>query len=490
MRVELAGGSPQTIAPDATGRAAWASRETVIFTDSKSRRLHRIAVAGGTASAILTESDDDVEQHWPSMLPDGDHFVYLAVPRVAGAAGSRTFELRIGSMASRTSQRLGPSASMAVFAPPRTLLLVRDGVLWAQPFDPGRRQLAGDAVRVADTVVSNRANGRGAFDASRNGVIVFRNGVIDFDSFNLNVVSRSGERVQSFTASTQVLGPALAPDGKRIAFHRIEPNGGDVWIADLADGLPRRFTFDASQENASPVWSPDGKAIAFRSRRGGKWGLYLKPADGVGSETLLAEFDMPVSPMTWSPDGGYILAMVNDPKRDWDIWQYSMTEKRATPLLDSPFREGFPQLSPDGRWLAYTSNSSGSNQLFVQSFPSGRGLWQATTAGVASARWRGDGRELITMQALQAFGASGYAVSAIGVTAEGEGLRFGPSKPLFKTTNVSGPVPGYSGNYMPWAVSADGQRFFLQQSASAERQPDQSGDIVVVMNAAQLAPRQ
>ena len=156
----------------------------------------------------------------------------------------------------------------------------------------------------------------------------------------------------------------------------------------------QRFTFDATQDNASPVWSPDGSRIAFAAQRNGKSGVYVKAADGTGMEEVLTESVIPMMPMSWSPDGklGGVHA---------EFWKRATSgrcrwsgDKKPFPILESPFAEGFAQVSPDGKWLAYNSNETGRPEIYVKQFPEGPGKWQVSTDGGQFPRWRRDGTEL------------------------------------------------------------------------------------------------
>jgi Tol biopolymer transport system component len=158
-------------------------------------------------------------------------------------------------------------------------------------------------------------------------------------------------------------GVDLSPDGKKFAVHMHENEGGDNWIFDSAQNRMQRFTFDAGQDNAMPVWSPDGTRIAFGSRRNGNWGLYIKPADGTAKEESITESDLPKMPMSWSPDGKLLVYWVLDPKTRGDIWAVPLDgERKPAAILQSQFNEGLPQISADGKWIAYSSDEGGNRQ--------------------------------------------------------------------------------------------------------------------------------
>ena len=169
---------------------------------------------------------------------------------------------------------------------------------------------------------------------------------------------------------------ALSPDGKRIAAHRHDGDGGDIWLTETARGTTSRLTFDASQDNSSPVWSPDGSEIVFASRRAGKWGLYRKRADNSGAEELLYESERVSRPAHWSPDGTIVFSTL-EPQTIQDLWILSLSgARKATPWLQTRFIENQGHLAPDGRFIAYMSNETGRYEVYVRAFPSGGGKWQ------------------------------------------------------------------------------------------------------------------
>ena len=176
-------------------------------------------------------------------------------------------------------------------------------------------------------------------------------------------INRSGQ-IAPVGAPGAYAGLNVAPDGKRFAVHRHEGDGGDIWVYDPEQGSQlRRWTFDVSQENASPVWSPDGKRIAFASHRNGKWGIYVKAADNTGNEDRVVELNMPLAPMSWTVTD-QIVYWAEDPKTRGDIWAVSMSgDHKPIPILQTEAEETYPQVSPDGKWIAYMITFSGRSPL-------------------------------------------------------------------------------------------------------------------------------
>jgi Tol biopolymer transport system component len=271
-------------------------------------------------------------------------------------------------------------------------------------------------------------------------------------------IDRSGSRTGQVGGPGAYAGVDLSPDGNQVAVHVHEGNGGDSWFFDSAQGRMQRLTFDASQFNANPVWAPDGKRIAFGSKRNGKWGLYVKPADGTAKEELITESDQPKMPMSWSPDGKLLIYWNEDPRTRGDIWMVPVTgDRKPVPIVQTQNQELYPQLSADGKWLAYQSDESSRDEIYIRPFPEGPGKWQISTDGGVAPRWRRDGKEL--------YFALAPNIMAVDIRVEGSSIKAGVPHVLFALSSTPGPVMnGY--NYLPYAVSADGQKFLVPQQGA------------------------
>jgi Tol biopolymer transport system component len=259
----------------------------------------------------------------------------------------------------------------------------------------------------------------------------------------------------------------LARDGKRLAMQRLDGGNSDIWLMDLARGVPSRFTFDPSSED-DPVWSPDGNNLIFSSE-GAKGdvtlNLYRKVSSGAGTAELLLKSDITKEASDWSKDGQFIVFQAYDPKTDSDLWVLPLFgDGKAYPFLQTEFFEGPGYFSPDGHWLAYTSNFSGRNEVYVQTFPQTGGQWLVSIGGGAQPHWSGDGKELFymapdrTLMAVEINTASTFEMSA--------------PKPLFATQVSSYNSPNR------YVVSADGQRFLVNSPAGEVNQTP----ITVVLN--------
>jgi len=357
----------------------------------------------------------------------------------------------IGSLETGELTRLGAADTGAVFDPTdRYLLFARQATLLAQPFDPRTLALTDEPVPIAEQVESGVIPGLVSFSVSDTGVLSYGVGAGTAPALEMAWVDRHGKLLEVVGPPRNYQGVALSPDGKRIAAHVHDGDGGDIWVTELARGTTSRFTFDASQDNSAPVWSPDGHDIVFASRREArKWGLYRKSADNAGAEERLFESDTPKRPVSWSPDGRTLVFMNLDPKTGQDIWTLSLSnDRRATPWAQSPFNENQGVLSPDGRRLAYYSNETGQTEVYVRTFPSGAGKWQVSKDGGGFPIWRGDGRELFhTMR-------QGTSIVAVDISAGAASLEAGTVHTLFEErTRFTNPGGGGVHPYSNYAVS-------------------------------------
>jgi eukaryotic-like serine/threonine-protein kinase len=459
-KVEAAGGPPQNICetPDLLG-GTWNADGVILFASSKG--LQRVLAAGGQPAPIHTSQESAPQNpQEPFFLPDGERYLYLA------GAGSDA-AIYAGSLDSTDATRLVASQSNAVYVHPGFLLFHREGTLYAQAFDPSDLELSGEAIRVADGLPYGE-NGAAAFSASHTGVLAYRNdpqlgagasapAVAGIADRPLRWVGRTGTGEQAATPGGWS-GPDLSPDGKRAAVHRHDPDGGDVWIFETGSPTPSRFTFDAAQDNSSPVWSPDGARIAFSSRRNAKWGLYIKQADNTRDEELLIETEHPAAAMSWS--GERLVYWTSDAKTGGDIWSIAVGtaagDRKPIPFAQSRADERNPQVSPDGRWIAYSSNETGRSEIYIRPFPEGPGRIQVSVNGGLFPRWRRDGRELYFMSLVSLGSMMASDIQVTGTTIQRQVPRA-----LFQSVFVSSVHAG--GQHHAYAATADGQRFLIPQ---------------------------
>jgi len=245
-------------------------------------------------------------------------------------------------------------------------------------------------------------------------------------------------------------------DEKQVAVDRTDPQTGtnDIWLFDLSrNDVSSRFTTDPAGDSA-PVWSPDGKRIVWTSYRTGNWSLYEKAASGGGSEESILVSPEEKLPDDWSRDGQFIVYESFGSKTKWDLWLLRMADRNSSPLLQSEFNERQAQLSPDGKYIAYTSDKSGSLAVYVQTIPLSGSEWRISTGVGAQPRWRKDGRELFYIGADR-------KLMVVEVKL-GPPFQVGVPKPLFETR-----VPTISDFRNHYVVTEDGQRFLINSMTEA-----------------------
>jgi Tol biopolymer transport system component len=256
----------------------------------------------------------------------------------------------------------------------------------------------------------------------------------------------------------------LSPDEKRVAVQRIDGNNSDIWMIDLARGVPSRFTFEARVDD-DPVWSHDGNTLVFSRAQSGVLDIYKKSANGSGKEELVCQTPQIKEGTDWSPDGKYVLMEVSDQAGGLDLWVLPMFgDYKPYPLLNSSFNEAQGHFSPDGKWFAYISNESGRQEVYLRRFPECDSQVQVSNGGGAQPHWRKDGHELFYMR-------SDRQLMAVDVKL-GSSAVVGEPKALFTTSVLGFTSPNR------YAVSADGQKFLVN---SAVQQINQT-PITVVIN--------
>jgi Tol biopolymer transport system component len=472
-KIGVAGGPAQTLctlsgAAIVSRGATWHRSGVIVFNNGQAS-LFRVPSTGGDASPVGSLVPGETSRQFPAFLPDGDHVLYHATGTVREVGG-----LYVTSLSTGATTRLAAADTGAVFDPrTRHLLFGRQGVLLAQPFDTGTRALSGVPVPVTDRLDTAAVPGIAAFSLSDTGVLVYGVGDATAAPSELAWVGRDGRPLGTIGPPGNYRGIDLSHDGTRIAVHRHDRDGGDVWLIDTTRGATSRFTFEATQDNSSPAWSSDDRRIAFASWRNGRWGVQVKPADGTGSETRAVELDDPgalaIGPMSWHPGGASLTFAVFDRATQWDLWRLRLGSRPAAdPLLRAATFERHGQVSPDGRWLAYMSRETGVNEIYVSGLSPDAGKWAVSSGGGTVPRWRGDGRELYYLSAGR--------MMAVDVAARGAALAIGVSVPLFSYGHANVTHP----DYFPYAVSHDGQRFLLTRDMRGTAREPADMPLVVV----------
>ncbi len=473
MKMDVTGGPPETICDLPFGGwsgGAWSRNGTILFSAGKG--LMRVSDTGGAPSVLLAEAHTAS----PSFLPDGVHFVFQRswdVPKNSG--------IYLGSLdwnaEQQTARRLIASQSNVVYAPSPDpafgyLLFVRDSELLAQPFDARKLELTAEPVPIAQNIAMA---GPLQFSAAANGVLAYHPGT----STASNIFTMS--RLAWFDRTGKALGTAgepgvyntlaLSPDGARLAGDHTErgPEGQntDIWLYDFSAGTPTRFTFNPGTD-WMPAWSPDGKEIAWSSSRDDGSNLYKKPSNGADKDELLLKSTERKAANDWSRDGRFLL--YSSLGKGSDLWVLPMTGEDRKPriYLQTEFQESQARFSPDSRWVAYTSNESGVNEVYVRPFPdASAGKWMVSKGGGNQPHWRRDGKELFYISA-------DSKMMSVDVST-GAGFKSAVPKTLFPAPVMGG---ASATNTTRYDVSPDGKRFLINTVGDA----GSSLAITVVLN--------
>jgi Tol biopolymer transport system component len=454
--MEASGGPVQTIcdAPNPRG-GTWGTSGVIVFAPDISAGLFRVAASGGAAAPLtmITDRKKHTTHRWPYFLPDGKRVIYLA----ANHASPRSEEngIYVVSLDGGAPRRLMSSYGSAQYAS-GWLLSVRDTSLMAIPFDAKRVEVSGRPVRVADDVNFDTGVWRGTFTVSENGVLAYQIAQ-EGGGGRLTWLDFSGRKLATIGEKSSAYSPELSPDGRRASVVMGDPNN-DVWVHELSRGVQTRLTTDI-QAQVAPVWSPDGSEIVFiQGLREGRQEFVVSTvaADGAGKLKDLYQSKERLEVSDWSRDGRYLL-MDRGNIGATDLWVFPVSDpEKAFPLVQSPFLEHGGQFSPDGRWVAYVSQHSGRDEVYVTSFPGGGTRWQVSGSGGTQPRWRGDGRELFFVSA------NGDMTAA---AVDGTGARFEVKdvRSLFRVNMFAGPRFGLYG----YDVSPDGKRLLVNDAGEA-----------------------
>ena len=438
--VPLNGGAPVDVCETPVGSrfdggATWNNDDVIVFM-SRSGALQRIQATGGSPAPVTELQQADTAHRWPSFLPDGRHFLYLA------QQGKSNGELRIASLDDKSTVSLGRFESNALYSAGH-LLFLSGGQLMARRFDPSGLKLTGEPFSVGLPTKHLAAAGLGTFSVSSTGLVADHGGGIAA-GFRLTWFDRTGTAQKTVSDTGVFLNLDLSPDETRVAAATFGDSlDSDIWILDLnrnGDGV--RLTTNPADEY-DPRWSPDGSQIAFTSYTASvQYNLWRRPSTGGGPEELLVSADALSAP-EWSADGRSIL--YTGPK---GLWIRPLDgDQKLRPFLTREFETKSPAVSPDGRWVAYSSNSSGRRfEVYVRSFPSGEDEHKVSVEGGFAPRWRGDGNELFFLSP------DGTMMAAEVDTTKG--FRAAVPTSLFPTNFEQN-------NYRPYAVSRDGRRFLI-----------------------------
>jgi serine/threonine-protein kinase len=467
-KVAITGGPPITIArlDSIANGATWAPDDTIIFATDAG--LLRVSAGGGTPE-VLTRPDraqGEAGHVLPEILPGGRAVLFTITSQTGGLDVA---QVAVGDLRTGTHKVLLRGGSDAHYVATGHLVYVAAGTLRAIPFDPTRLETHGTSVPVLPRLVTT-SRGAGDFAVATDGTLVYVDapGSLAVNARTLVWVDRTGKEAPIAAPPRTYAQPRLSPDGTRVALYSIDQEY-DLWIWDLRRAALTRLTLDPGPDWFH-VWTPDGRRIVFSSNRGGQLNLWWQVADGTGAAERLTTSSNNQFATGITPDGTAVVFDEQTPTMGRDLLQLALdATRRVTPLLQTKFDERNGTVSPDGRWLAYESNSSGPVEIYVRPFPNvGGGQWLVSTAGGKTPLWARSGKELFYVGADE-------AVLRVPVEARGGTWNAGTPTKLLDArylTHVAADVRMYD-------VSPDGQRFLMLKALGTD--PDSGPSALIVV---------
>ena len=453
-KVSVLGGAPLDVCdvPQLNPGATWGADGTIVLSSDRFG-LMRVRASGGTAEQLTAPklAAGETTHAWPCFLPDGEHLLFT----VRGSRGPR---IALLSLETGEWRELAAGGGAARYLPTGHLLYPRAGGLTAVSFDLDRLETVGQPFPILEDVYAGpglKGVGQGAFSVSDTGVLAYVPGGAAAAETRLVWVDRQGRSTPLAADPGSYEWPRLSPDGSRVAVTDRTADGAiDIWVLGVERGTRSRLT--GGGNNILATWAPGGEAVFFGWHQGGPGGLniYRKPVDGAGEAEQVLVREHPLFPMDITADGRSLLFVEWNPKTARDIWTMTLEgDRRAEPVLVTPFDEYRPMLSPDGRWLAYVSDESGRYEVYVQSWPEGASRTLVSAHGGTGPTWSADSTEL--------FYQNGEAMMVVPVKS-GTSFSTGTPELLFEGSFKLGVYGSIS-----YDVSADGRFLMMERSQEA-----------------------
>jgi len=439
MKISLDAGTSLPICDITSGRGgSWSPNGTIVLSPTPAGGIFKVSSSGGTPEEII-KADSTIEVQslrWAHFLPDGDHFLYSTENSATGS--TPTDAIFLSSLSDTKSKKLIDASSNCQYAD-GYLLFVRQSILLAQKFDPDNLQLTGEAMPITENIQYFDVRISATFAVSRNGKLIFLG---ENQNNNLTVLlDKNGVEIKKLFDGAPRFLTSFSPDGRKIAYDLYDANEKniDVWTFDINRNVSTRLTFQKDGDIA-PKWTPDGKQITYSSNEGGIFNSYIKNADGSGSATLLfkSTFNKVVTDI--SSDGNYLLfSAINSVsnKSGWDILLMPKNEdKKPVEILATNFNERSPSFSPNVKWIAYQSNESGKDQIYVIPFNSNNieanasGKWQISVDNGLNPKWMNNGKSVY-------FFTTDNKILAVDVNENGSSLSPGQPYVIFKPGNMN-----------------------------------------------------
>jgi serine/threonine protein kinase/Tol biopolymer transport system component len=462
QKVPVTGGTPQTLCEAPTGKGGtWAPDGTIYFVPSHSSGIWKVSAEGGTSQEFIQvdRAKGEVSHRWPQLLPGGDLLLFT----VWTGPGAEEKHLALLRLSTGERHVLVQGASTGRYVPSGHIVYSRGEALMAVPFNLGRLAVTGAPVAL-DEFVRERTEGA-LYTFSDAGLLAYVPGSPQWDSDKRLVwVDREGDVEPLPTPLQGYFPPVISPDGRQAAFAIRGPTHR-IWIYDFSRATLTPLTSGPSSQ--IPIWTPDGKRIVYRLSRGGYRNLFWRSADGTGEEERLTTSENIQGPGSFSHDRKWLAFYEIAPTTGYDIWVLPVDgDHKPQPFLNTPFNEGVPRFSPDGPFLAYSSDKSGRREIYVRPFQVPGQEWLISTDGGNEPVWSRDGQRL--------FYVNGDKMMAVDITTR-PAFRPGPPRLLYQGRFLSGWDLNATSGY---DVSLDGRRFLRVQAAEPE-QPHRHINVVI-----------
>ncbi len=453
-KVPVSGGASITLSEVNLSRGAtWLPDDTIVVAATDREGLSRVPAAGGELSSLTTlnEAENEISHRWPHAMPDGKAVIFTIFTQAMPGADEAL--IAVADVATGEHKILHRGGYYGRYVPTGHLVYLHEGTLFAIPLDPSTLEITGSAAPIVQGITASVSSGGAQFTFANDGTLAYVSGELGVPEYPAVWVDRNGQVTKLWETPASYANPRLSPDGKRLSFSILEGSNWDVWVYDLDREVATRLTFHDGYD-ADQIWTPDGEYLIFTSDRDGAANLYRKRADGSGDAEALTEGEMQMYPISLSPDGK--LALAEALSDTIDIYAITLDgSNEPEPFLITSFEERDPAFSPNGRWVAYSSNESGRPQIYVRPYPAAGGRWQVSDGTGRWPIWSQDGREL--------FFRTNEGVMVADVETDGPTFRVGKAEKLFDGRFRGGlqgiAVAGFV--FPDYHVTADGQRFAM-----------------------------
>jgi serine/threonine protein kinase/Tol biopolymer transport system component len=462
QKISVEGGSAITLCDATAGRGgSWGEDGNIIAALSNNGSLSRIPSSGGPPTSVTDLQNGERTHRWPQILPGGKAVLFTTSTTTSAFDAAN---VEVMSLADHHTKTLVRGGTFGRYLPSGYLVYTNRGTLFAIPFDVDRLEVHGTPAPVLDQVGYNAGNGSAQLDFSQTGTLIYRSGgVTGGGLFTIAWLDGSGKVQPLLAKPGDYVNPSLSPDGQRLAVDVAEGSGTNTWVYDWQRDTMTRLTFTGS---ILPVWSPDGQYIAFGAPGEG---MSVIRSDGAGKPQLLTPSKTFQLPWSFAPDGKRLAFFELGSGTGYDLWTVPLESDSAglragkpEVFLQTPAAELAPSFSPDGRWMAYYSNESGINQVYVRAFPDKSGKWQISNSGGWLPMWSRTGHELFFETLDRHIMVTAYAV---------KGDSFVADKPRMWSDKQLGDP----GNRKNFDLAPDGKRIIaLMPVETAEAQKAQS----------------